>query len=148
MKAEVSNSRSLGSVSAAVKIRPPGQMQQQARSSSRRATSPTPPPPPLFLIAIPHSNAPSLTGTVASEVLFGPGGVSLFIRLLQIRLILPAVFYRSRCRFSRRMDGFMDSVCGVRALEASTAAAGSRTPGQEPGCGEVNCFACLWQKIR
>lgn len=68
VKAEVSNSRSLGSVSAAAKIRPPGQMlQQQARDSSisRRATSSTPPPPPLLLLlAIPHSNAPppSLTG--------------------------------------------------------------------------------------
>jgi len=54
-------------VSAAAKIRPPGEMlQQHARDSSisRRATSSTPPPLPLLLLAIPHSNAPppSLTG--------------------------------------------------------------------------------------
>lgn len=118
VKAEVSNSRSLGSVSAAAKIRPPGQMpqppqQQEARNSSisRRATSSTPPPPPLLLLlAIPHSNAVLLPDEedARRKVLFGPREEFLVYSAPRNPTDLPLFFYRSRCVAAAFQDGWDD----------------------------------------
>jgi len=61
----------------------------------------------------------------------------MFTRLLRIRPIYPPVSQIVAPLFNP------DELCVcARALETSTAAAGSRAPGQEPGCDdEVNCFA-------
>ena len=102
--------------------------QQQPWHAHRPATASAPPP---------HPRAAMLSFPLTKTLGVGREELRMFTRLLRIRPIYPPVSQIVAPLFNP------DELCVcARALETSTAAAGSRAPGQEPGCDdEVNCFA-------